>query len=150
MLFLQTALKAIELSAGDIISRSSVYETEAWGNINQPGFYNQAIEVNTKLEPEALLAAIKKIEVETGRKQRENWGPREIDIDILLLGDLVYQSPVLQIPHPFLPQRRFALLPLSEIAGKKYHPILNKTIDALLKDCEDKSEVVLSGSGLLK
>ncbi len=141
--FLQSAIDELQKSAGHITSSSSVYETAAWGNTNQASFYNQAVEIETNLYPEDLLHAIKEIEVRVGRVQRENWGPREIDIDILLFGGTIWQSAILQIPHPFLPERRFALLPLSTIAGSEVHPVLGQTVDELLNVCPDKSEVVL-------
>ncbi len=126
---------------GVILQTSTLYQTAAWGNENQADFLNQAIKVETTLEPIQLLAIIKNIETQTGRKQREHWGAREIDIDILLIENLIFKNPSLEIPHPQLHNRRFALTPLAEIAGEIIHPVFDKTIVELLNECEDDKAV---------
>lgn len=119
---------------------SSIYETEPWGNTDQPRFLNFCLSGKTELTPTELLAFIKQTEVKLGRQKRDKWGPREIDIDILFYDQEVIDSPELQIPHPDIDKRAFVLVPLSEIAPDFIHPILGKTI-AQLKDAVDTNTV---------
>ncbi len=139
---LLAAQNHIAEKAGTIVTNSSLYETAAWGNENQPAFLNRALLITTALPPEDLLCAIKSIEKKMGRKQTEKWGARLIDIDILLMGTIVYDSPALSIPHPQMHKRRFTLVPLAEIAPNAKHPLLKQTVKALLKSCADKLEVI--------
>jgi 2-amino-4-hydroxy-6-hydroxymethyldihydropteridine diphosphokinase len=134
---LSDALWAIETKAGVIRARSSVYETDAWGNTNQPSFYNQAIRITAFLNPVELLAQLQLIEKSLGRERKEKWGARVIDIDILFYGDHIVDTPDLKIPHPELPNRRFALIPMAEIADDLIHPKMYQTIHELLKNCQD-------------
>lgn len=127
--------------AGTVISASSLYETAAWGKTDQPSFLNQALEIQTTLSPEELLSRLLGIEQQIGRVRKERYGPRIIDIDMLLFGQEIHNSPQLVLPHPQLPNRRFALLPLSEIAPDLQHPVLHQTINELLKTCTDPLEV---------
>lgn len=138
---LEDAAHAINEQAGQIVRKSSIYSTAAWGNAAQPDFYNQAIEVLTRHEPESLLTVLLSIEAALGRVRRERWGERVIDIDVLLCGDLVISSPTLTVPHPEMQNRRFALVPLAEIADGVVHPKLQKTIDELLAECPDELAV---------
>ena len=125
------------------VALSNIYETAAWGKTDQDAFLNQAIAIETDMEPLALLALLKKIEIAVGRIDTEKWGPRVIDIDIIYYGTQIIQQPSLQVPHPYLPVRRFALLPLTEIAAGFIHPVLKKTTKELLAECPDLSEVKL-------
>ena len=139
--YLQQALRQIEALCGSISCASSIYETAAWGNTNQPSFYNQAVKLITPLAPEALLEQLLAIELEMGRVREEKYGPRTIDLDILMIDDKVEDTQKLTIPHPQLHNRRFALLPLAEIAPSPHHPILDKTVSELLVNCPDTLDV---------
>ncbi len=111
-----------------VIKRSSMVETEPWGITEQPRFINMAIEVETGMRPEELLSTIKEIETDMGRHQGIRWGPRIIDLDILLYDDLIIKMPELEIPHPGTYDRDYVLKPLSEVAPEKMHPVLKKRI----------------------
>jgi 2-amino-4-hydroxy-6-hydroxymethyldihydropteridine diphosphokinase len=141
MQFLAAARRQLAAGAGRIGKESAVYETAAWGRQDQPAFLNQVLLLETTLAPEALLAEIHRIEKALGRVRQIKWAARVIDIDILYFGDLVLQTPRLQIPHPYLQDRRFTLLPLVEIAPDWVHPVFQKTNRALLAECPDLLEV---------
>jgi len=138
---LATARKAIEVSVGTILKTSSIYQTAAWGKTDQPDFLNQALEVQTALPAENVLEEILKIEHTMGRTRDEHWGERIIDIDILLFEKEMISSTTLEIPHPKLANRRFALEPLAEIGGDVTHPGLQLTIREMLEQCPDVLEV---------
>lgn len=145
--FLDKAMKMIAANCGKVIRASSVYETAAWGLTDQPAFLNQALEIETLLLPEQLLAALLAIETSLGRIRTVKMGPRTVDLDILLAGQLVVDTPALQIPHPALPFRRFALVPLCEIAPMLIHPVSGKSIAALLQECTDPLNVQKKSPG---
>jgi 2-amino-4-hydroxy-6-hydroxymethyldihydropteridine diphosphokinase len=118
---LREAIRHLDsLSATHVLTVSSVIETPPWGYINQPAFLNMAVQITTSLTPEVLLAALQKIETTLGRVRSEKWGPRTLDIDILVYADEERNSATLSIPHPWLTNRRFVLLPLAEIAPDLY------------------------------
>jgi len=110
---------------------SKFHETEPVGVIGQPRFLNAAAAICTSLEPEELLEKLLGIEVAMGRTRTVRWGPREIDIDILLYGERVIDGPRLSVPHPEMHGRAFVLGPLSEIAPRALHPVLGRTVDEL-------------------
>jgi 2-amino-4-hydroxy-6-hydroxymethyldihydropteridine diphosphokinase len=126
---------------GKVVAASSVYETKAWGKQDQPDFLNQVVSVETTLSPKKTLILILEIEISLGRARQEQWGSRIIDIDILLFGSQIIDTEKLKVPHPHLPERRFALIPLAEIASDFLHPMLNKSIQTLLVNCADPLEV---------
>ncbi len=139
--YLAEAHRYIQQFCGNIVHSSAIYETEAWGKTDQPNFYNQSLVVETALEPEKLMEELLAIETLMGRERKEKLGPRIIDLDILLIDDKVINSPLLQLPHPALASRRFALLPLNEVAPSLWHPVLQKNIAQLLQECTDPLNV---------
>ena len=125
---------------------SQVYETEPWGVTDQPRFLNCAAEVATALSPEGLLAQCKAIEEQLGRLPGPRWGPRLIDVDILLYGDQEVALPHLEIPHPRLHLRAFALTPLAELVPAAAHPSLAVSIGELAADSEGRDGLKPRGS----
>jgi 2-amino-4-hydroxy-6-hydroxymethyldihydropteridine diphosphokinase len=109
--------RAIEELAtiGTVERTSSLYQTKPWGNTDQPDFINAVVLLQTPFPPQELLANLKSIERKLGRVATQRWGPREIDLDILTYDDILLDEPNLQIPHPFLAQRGFVLIPLAEL-----------------------------------
>lgn len=118
----------------EMVKHSANFETEPEGGGDQPQFLNAAVAVKTKLPPHKLLEVCQEIEATLGREREIEWGPRTIDIDILLYNDEVVSDDKLQIPHPLMHERLFVLKPLREIAPQQMHPILEKSIDTLLQE----------------
>ncbi len=131
--YLRKAIAQLQ-TTGRIVSVSSFYETEPVEVTNQAWFLNCAMALETAEKPEQLMASILDIEQQMGRQRLQNKGPRVIDIDILLFGDMVLDSAQLKIPHPAMDQRRFVLEPLAEIAPEVRHPVRRKTIRELLRE----------------
>jgi len=138
---LDTALKAVYQSVGPAKKNSAVYETAAWGKTDQASFYNQAVKIETDLSPHHLLEELLSIEQSMGRNRAEKWGERIIDLDILFYGDEIIDSEHLNIPHAEITNRRFALVPMNEIASRYVHPQLGKSIGVLLDECSDELSV---------
>ena len=128
-------------SIGRIIKKSSIYETEAWGEKNQSNYYNAIINFESYFTPNKLLQALKKIEKTIGRKKSLHWGPREIDIDIIFCQDYTVNESELIIPHPEFAERKFVLQPMLEINKDYVFTDSNKSIAELLRLCKDKSDV---------
>jgi 2-amino-4-hydroxy-6-hydroxymethyldihydropteridine diphosphokinase len=124
-----------------LVAISAIYETQAWGNVAKGNFLNQVIQLETSVSPENLLEQIQEIEETLGRKRTATWGDRTMDIDILYFGDEVIQTSKLTIPHPFIQDRRFVLIPLAEILPDMIHPVLGKSNLTLLEECHDWCEV---------
>lgn len=136
--WLRRAVGEINKRLGIIRLFSPVYETAAWGNEDQASFLNQAIRLETPLAAADLLAGLQQIEKEiAGRRRKEKWGARTLDIDILFYNMDVIGEPGLTVPHPHLQDRRFALTPLHDIAPEAYHPVLQQTVAELLAACND-------------
>jgi 2-amino-4-hydroxy-6-hydroxymethyldihydropteridine diphosphokinase len=128
------AIERLSTRGISISKRSAMHETQPWGVEDQPDFVNMAVEVETVMSPEELLVTVKEIEREMGRKAGTRWGPRLIDLDVLLYDDRIVQSKDLIIPHPLLHKRNFVLLPLAEISPECVHPVLKKTIGELAQE----------------
>jgi 2-amino-4-hydroxy-6-hydroxymethyldihydropteridine diphosphokinase len=135
--FLAKAKDQTSVRCGLVVKQSSLYETAAWGMEEQDAFLNQALAIETKFEAERLLKELLQIEEGLGRKREAKYGPRVIDIDLLFFNDSVIRLPHLTVPHPQVQARRFALVPLSEIAPDLVHPVFQKTIAQLLHECPD-------------
>ncbi len=142
--YLKKAVAALaRLKGNKILQTSSIYETEPWGRKNQSYFLNMVVEMGTELDPCALLKCCQKIENKLGRHREDAWGPRIVDIDILLYGESVVHDKDLQIPHPRVAERRFVLVPLGEIASDVFIPGVRKTVREVLGACSDEGSVTL-------
>lgn len=135
------AIELINTTCGNIIQQSAIYETAAWGNTRQQSFLNQALLLETSLSPLQLITATLEVEETMGRVRAERYGPRIIDIDMLFYNNDILHHPQLTIPHPEIQNRRFALVPMQEIAPDYIHPVLQKTIQQLLEECPDELAV---------
>lgn len=138
---LAKARSLIHQRCGNIIKTSSLYETAAWGELQQAAFLNQVLMIHTLLSARGLLTCLLTAEQKMGRVRKQKSGPRTIDIDLLFFNDAKIEAPGLEVPHPRLHQRRFVLEPMNEIAPDLVHPVLNKTISQLLGDCKDELAV---------
>jgi 2-amino-4-hydroxy-6-hydroxymethyldihydropteridine diphosphokinase len=162
--FITRAVEMIEIHAGVVCRKSSLYETEPWGFDDPTPFLNQVVEIETNLAPENLLNQLLTIEVKLGRirpfdgcgcgvppspvsgngsgnSKTPVYAGRTIDLDILFYGDRLVFTDALMIPHPRLHERRFTLVPLNEVAPEFIHPLLKKTMAVLLNDCRDQTTV---------
>ena len=134
--------RLIGLQLGKVVKKSHIYETEPWGFESDDLFWNQAIIVETVLSETECLQVVHHIEEQVGRiRSNQQYSSRVIDVDILFYGDHIVHSPELEIPHPRMIDRKFVLVPLSEIAPGKVHPGFGKTIQQLLSDCPDPLNV---------
>lgn len=138
---LESALLWLAKAIGKVKASSLIYETEAWGNTDQPDFYNQVHIIYTKLSAEAAMKNILDIEEKLGRVRTIKNAARIIDIDILFFNKEIINEPGLTVPHPEIANRRFVLVPLDELSPGIVHPILHKSIHELLSTCKDMLEV---------
>ena len=131
---IEAALDALRAVPGVAVMKvSSMLENPAVGGpTHSPAFLNAVAEVETSLSARELLDRLLEIEHQLGRARREKWGPRVIDLDVVLYGDEIIADPKLQIPHPLMHERRFVLQPLAEIAPQAVHPVLRRTAAELL------------------
>ncbi|MFC1490775.1 2-amino-4-hydroxy-6-hydroxymethyldihydropteridine diphosphokinase [Candidatus Latescibacterota bacterium] len=140
---LRDAVKRLDGVSGITVTKASyVYETDPVGGVAQPDYYNAALKIKTSFKPGELLKVCLDTEHEMGRVRSEKWGPRVIDIDILLYGDSIIDTHDLKVPHPLMAERAFVLYPLADIAPDTVHPDNGKTVNEL-RD-------ILVGSGVRK
>jgi 2-amino-4-hydroxy-6-hydroxymethyldihydropteridine diphosphokinase len=139
---LEKAAVSIEENIGTIANRSSTYESEAWGNEDQPSFYNQVLIVESEFSAPDIMNKILDIEKKMGRKRTVKNAARIIDIDILFYNNHILEDSLVTIPHKEIQNRRFVLMPLKEIAAEYIHPVLKMTIGDLLLQCTDPLKVV--------
>ncbi len=140
------AQKLIEEKVGKVRSKSSIYETAAWGITEQNAFLNQVLEIETVFSPSAVLHLLLKIEKDMGRIREIKWGERSIDIDVLYFNNVILSTENLVVPHPFIPERKFVLVPLCEIAPVFIHPKLKQSNLELLEKCQDSGEIIVFNS----
>jgi 2-amino-4-hydroxy-6-hydroxymethyldihydropteridine diphosphokinase len=138
---LQTAATFIDEQIGTIIQSSKIYETEPWGLTDQPAFYNQVHLVKSRLDAQTIIDDLLKIEEKMGRVRTIKNAARIIDIDILFFNEEIINEPNLVVPHREIPNRRFVLMPLNEIAPLMIHPVFKKNISELLSTCKDQLKV---------
>lgn len=122
-----------------LLATSSVYETRPFGIKEQENFYNAVIKVETNYSLHNLFNYVKKLEKFAGRTESFKWGPREIDIDILLYNEMVYSDDIITVPHKGIPERDFVLTPLAEIEPGLLHPVLKQKISDICVSGSEKS-----------
>jgi 2-amino-4-hydroxy-6-hydroxymethyldihydropteridine diphosphokinase len=139
---LEQAILLLNSNVGEITKRSDIFVTAAWGNTNQPDFYNQVICIETTLTAQELLKKTIFIEESLGRiRTATKWEQRTMDIDILFYNDEIIDTHDLKIPHPYIQERNFVLIPMEQIAPQYIHPKFKKNITLLLSNCKDSLEV---------
>lgn len=130
--------EAAQILKADVLENavlSTVIETKPWGILDQPHFLNAVLVGDSEWKPAALVNYLKILERDLGRKSREKNGPREIDLDLLAVGDMVYEGEGVVVPHPGIANRDFVLIPFAEVWSDWVHPILHKTVSELLSQC---------------
>ena len=143
LVHIQNAIHTLSKTDGITVKKiSSLYKTDPVGYEAQAQFLNGVAAIQTSLSPLALLHTLKDIETAIGRKHRIRWGPREIDLDILVYGDLCVQTEKLVVPHPEMHLRGFVLVPLAELAPDLEHPVFQESIQTLLNHLENSKSVL--------
>ena len=146
--YIRSAIHALSETEGITLQKiSSIYQTDPVGYETQAQFLNGVAAIQTDLPPLCLLHTLKNIETEVGRQHRIRWGPREIDLDILIYGDLCLHTEQLVIPHPEMHLRRFVLIPLAEIAPDLVHPVLKESVQTLLARLDDDKSALKAEGG---
>ncbi len=138
---LAQARALLEEEVTQSFSCSTIYESAAWGLEDQPSFLNQVVALETDMDPETLLGKILAIEEKLGRERKTVWGPRVIDIDMLFFGNEIIEKPDLIIPHKLFHERKFAMVPMAELAPEFVHPVIGQTVKELLDRSQDALEV---------
>ncbi len=141
--FLELGKKKLEYSFGDLLAQSPVYETEPFGVDHKTTFLNMVLAFQSELEPYEILKVTEQIEKDCGRNHKRDLQPRSLDIDILSLGNVVFESSELIIPHQSIEKRRFVLVPLLEVCPFWSHPKIKKSGSDLLQDLSDNSWIKL-------
>jgi 2-amino-4-hydroxy-6-hydroxymethyldihydropteridine diphosphokinase len=137
---IREALRRLDLIDGVTVrKRSRIIETDPVGKTDQPRFLNAVAEVETRIEPRPLLRRLRAVEKSLGRVRRSRWGPRTIDLDLLLWDDLSMSTPSLTIPRPRMAERRFVLAPLAELCPRRRVPGTGRTVRGLLRDVEGRT-----------
>lgn len=145
--FIEKAIEEVRgLKGTEIIKLSSIYETEPWGVSGQGDYLNSAAEIRTELEPQELLGELKRIEKTLGRSDAKRWSEREIDIDLLFYDDRIIDAEAMKVPHPQIENRRFVLVPLTEISPLLIHPVFKKSVTELLRETTDDLKVIKYGT----
>ena len=140
--FIQNAILRLSQKQGITIKQiSSLYNTTPIGNEEQNDFLNGVVAIQTCLTPLSLLQTLKNIEISVGRQPRSRWGPREIDLDILIYADVCIKTDEITIPHPELHHRGFVLVPLAELTPNLLHPVFKETVQTLLAKLKDEKSV---------
>jgi len=124
-----------------LLAKSSLFKTQPIGYTSQDWFVNGVIKIETDLGASELLRTLKTIESRLGRMETFRWGPRTIDLDILFFDDAEIHTEELQVPHPFIQERQFVLIPLAEIDQHLVHPVFKKTVQELLNDIKEDQGV---------
>lgn len=145
---IRQALRALDRHVGiRLVETSSLYETEPVGRTDQPMFLNAAAHLDTELQPKELLKVLQNVERSMGRRRAVRWGPRIIDLDLLLYENLIIERPHLVVPHPELTHRAFVLIPLAEIAPRAVEPRSGRRVQQLLRTLESTDGVCRYPSG---
>lgn len=133
-----------------VVAASAVYETAPIGVVDQPRFLNAVLQIRTRLSARKLLCCLLAVERQFGRTRRTRWGPRTLDLDILLYGDAVIRQPGLRVPHPHMHERAFVLVPLCDLNPHLEHPVLRQSMRVLATSLRDSPVRKIEGLNLLK